>query len=448
MHKIPFDSSRIPKLRAATLGAVTAAIIASLASAENGQIAPSSIEVDGDMFANALEQGLQGAGFVDWVADPDEPNLGSNCVDERSVVQCNEANVSAREGGQGSWNGVRLLDGLGDSDDVYLGGSKFDQPETWVVGPGNVGSTKYDANEIYLANNDDFLYFAMLRYGNNGSTTFDFEFNREAPRPEDQADPSKPYVPYRSVDDILLVFELSGSGKSGSVAVLGFSWDGAQWVEFEIPADTVREINDTAIPAPPWGTRDQKGSWGASDLRRFTFAEVGLKIGPGGIQLPVDPDNCSQSAWVGPRTRASPQFTSDMKDAFPIVEYEFSGLAVAAAKTAESAQNLTMTTSAIVEGNTNPAMQWQVFNGQTQTWENITGQTGSSLVMANDDPQWTYPYASTTIVDSPFSVGGSQFVGHLLETRVRVSATQTTGGSSCTLDSNAVTLKQIVGVDP
>ena len=45
------------------------------------------------------------------------------------------------------------------------------------------------------------LFFGMERSGNNGTTAFDFEFNRNAP--------VSTYVPSRSVGDVLFTFEMS-----------------------------------------------------------------------------------------------------------------------------------------------------------------------------------------------------------------------------------------------
>ena len=371
---------------AAGAGLLLAAWV-SWAEGESGQIGTESIEIDGDMFATELAaDALEALAPLDWVDDASEPNSGSDCVQDDGIVLCNEPGVSARPGGTGTWHGARVLDGFGGHDDVFLGGSMFDDTNTWAVGLGNVGSSKNDASEVFLANSDDRLYFAMQRFGNNGTTAFDFEFNQ------------------------------------------------------------------ANVAGPPWGNRDDKGNWGSRDLARFTFAEVSVPIGAGGLEVPVDGSDCSMSAWVSIRTRPSNEFTSAMKDAFEIIEYEFSGLSVAAMKTGESAADLTMTVTGVVEGNA--SLQWQARDPDTSAWVDLAGETSSTLVVAHDDAQWeaaldhSVVVGDAFVVEDPVSGAELAFVGRLLRSQVRLVASQTIQTTTCTLESSPVTLQQIVAVDP
>ena len=107
-------------------------------------------------------------------------------------------------GGAGHWNGVRIVDGIDGADqDIFLTGGKENDLSTWNIGPGTVGSSKYDITQAYLANNQQSLFFGMERRGNNGTTAFDFEFNVLAPNP------ATPLVPTRSVGDVLFTFEMN-----------------------------------------------------------------------------------------------------------------------------------------------------------------------------------------------------------------------------------------------
>ena len=440
----PSIRARICLPVAAGAGLLLAAWV-SWAEGESGQIGTESIEIDGDMFATELAaDALEALAPLDWVDDASEPNSGSDCVQDDGIVLCNEPGVSARPGGTGTWHGARVLDGFGGHDDVFLGGSMFDDTNTWAVGLGNVGSSKNDASEVFLANSDDRLYFAMQRFGNNGTTAFDFEFN--------QAPPTSAYVPTRTPGDLLLVFELDGSGKSGSVEVFGYRWLSGDWSAIPLPADTLRAINQANVAGPPWGNRDDKGNWGSRDLARFTFAEVSVPIGAGGLEVPVDGSDCSMSAWVSIRTRPSNEFTSAMKDAFEIIEYEFSGLSVAAMKTGESAADLTMTVTGVVEGNA--SLQWQARDPDTSAWVDLAGETSSTLVVAHDDAQWeaaldhSVVVGDAFVVEDPVSGAELAFVGRLLRSQVRLVASQTIQTTTCTLESSPVTLQQIVAVDP
>ena len=60
----------------------------------------------------------------------------------------------------------------------------------------------------------------MERRGNNGTTAFDWEFNRLAPTGS-----APNYIPNRSEGDILVTFEMQGSGGSGSATPFRFVFD-------------------------------------------------------------------------------------------------------------------------------------------------------------------------------------------------------------------------------
>src|SRR5688572_4887885 len=148
-----------------------------LRAAVSGNIDPLAIEIDAsaNLYPNS---GLPG--MVDWVKDSLPNTDPASLID--SVATGIIPNVTGAAGGSGHWHGVRIVDGIaGNDQDIFLTGGKENDLSTWNIGPGSVGSSKYDITQAYLANNDETLFFGMERRGNNGTTAFDFEFNRLAP---------------------------------------------------------------------------------------------------------------------------------------------------------------------------------------------------------------------------------------------------------------------------
>ena len=285
--------------------------------AVNGNIAPSAIEIDTPDTANLYPGGSSAACPVgsgtDWVKDC-APNTDAASL-TNSVATGLIPGVTGKAGGTGHWHGARIVDGVAGSDqDIFLTGGKEDDVSTWNVGPGSVGSSKYDATQAYLANNQTDLFFGMERRGNNGTTAFDFEFN--------QAEPPGgigTYIPTRTVNDALLTFELQGSGGSGSASAHYFRWNGSAYVAQALPSGTVASINDsTNTPAAPWGHVNDKGAWVGGNLARFEFGEAK-------VPLSVLPNVsvCGGSAYVQLRTRSSSTSTSDLKDASKIFDFQF-----------------------------------------------------------------------------------------------------------------------------
>ena len=278
-----------------------------------GNIDPAIIEIDAsaDLYPNS---GLPG--MVDWVKDS-LPNTDSPSLVD-SIATGIIPNVTGASGGAGHWNGVRIVDGIaGNDQNIFLTGGKENDLSTWNIGPGTVGSSKYDITQAYLANNNQTLFFGMERRGNNGTTAFDFEFNRLAPNP------STPLFPTRSVGDVLFSFEMSGSGNSGSAVPHYFLWNGAKYVE-QIPAppSLISSINTSETPAAPWGYVNSKGDWALGNLLRFGFAEASVSLQEAfpGFDL------CNGARFfVQVRTRSSVSDTSDLKDTTKIFEFLFGG---------------------------------------------------------------------------------------------------------------------------
>lgn len=301
--------------------------VASVTSDLTGNIHPGAIQIDGPSAGADLFPGtgtpLNVGATLDWVADS-LANSGTGCLDEEGNATCIEPGVTGAAGGTGHWNGVRIVDGIGGADEnIFLTGGKENEFETWNIGPGSVGSSKYDIVQAYVANNQDMLFFGMERRGNNGTTFFDFEFNQLAPGSE--GCPANTQIPCRSEGDVLFGFEMQGSGGSGSATPYIFTWDGTAFVP-GTPTGMVSSINTLATTAGgPWGHVDSHGDWVLGPLDRFQFAEAAAPIA-----LLPGVDACGGEAFVQVRTRSSATDTSDLKDTTRIFHYQFLNLSAEA----------------------------------------------------------------------------------------------------------------------
>ncbi len=302
-----------------------------------GNIAPAAIEIDQPNTANLYPGGSDADcdpfnSGTDWVKDcnanTDTPAL------ESSIATGIQPGVTGKTGGTGHWNGVRVVDGFGGGDqDIFLTGGKEDDVTTWNVGPGSVGSSKYDATQAYIANNQTDIFFGMERRGNNGTTAFDFEFNQSPP-----VSGVGSYLPKRTEGDVLLTFEMQGSGGSGSATPHVFKWSGTKYVEPTTPVSgMVASINDsTTTAAAPWGHVSGNAGWTGGNLNRFEFAEAAVPLS----ELP-GVDSCGGKAYVQVRTRSSSTSNSDLKDATQIFEYLFRQPTAAATLATNCSQQFT-----------------------------------------------------------------------------------------------------------
>lgn len=319
-------------LRLSMVGMLVVVLVPTSASGENGNIGTNQIEVlnDGNLYpqpatgcsGNAFNQTVTG---FDWVKD---------CLQNLTLTV--GQNAAAQKG---HWNGFRVLDGIGGADqDIFLTGGKENDHETWNPGPGSVGSSKYDITQAYLANNDDNAYFGMERRGNNGTTAFDWEFNKYAPDPNG---PFPDYVPNRSEGDVLLTFEMKGAGNSGSATPFRFVYDDpditgdpnnppdgvAADTDFDgvyvsVGIDGINAvINNDTIPSAPWGAVSSQGAWTTDALERFKFAEARVPLTLLGIEEGAVCEEISRFVQV--RTRASSTENSDLKDLTKIFSFDF-----------------------------------------------------------------------------------------------------------------------------
>src|SRR5262245_46085288 len=206
--------------------------------------------------ASVLPSAVCNGGNVDWVVDSepntDTPNNPLAAGSDGIAVGINPG-ISGVAGGKGHWYGKRIIDGLNQADqNIFLTGGKENDLSTWNVGPGSVGSDKYELSQAYIALRNDAvnpgtgeIYFAMERSGNNGTTAFDFEFNQLPPDPNDPRNQTSSglVIPTRTVGDVLFTFEMKGSGTSGSATPNVFTWNGSAYVP-GTPQGVVTSINN------------------------------------------------------------------------------------------------------------------------------------------------------------------------------------------------------------
>jgi hypothetical protein len=330
------------------------------AQTNDGNISPLSIEMDKN--ANLYPSSTSVADWVkDSLANTDPPSLVKSVA--TGVIPGTTGAVA-----KGHWNGIRIVDGIASGDqDIFLTGGKENDTSTWNVGPGSVGSSKYDITQAYLANNQTSLFFGMERRGNNGTTAFDFEFNQMAPNS------ATPLIPKRTVGDVLFTFEMNGSGSTGSATPHYYLWNGTAYAERSLPAGLFSSINTTTVPAAPWGYVDSKGDWTTGSIPVFSFAEASVNIASAFPNF----DACNTSAFVQVRTRSSSTATSDLKDTTKIFEFKFAGPTAKATLDTNCSQQFTYSSagSKDTDGGTNLTYAWD-FKPPTGVTLNGTGLTG------------------------------------------------------------------------
>lgn len=392
-----------------------------IAGAVSGNIHPAIIEHDANVYPGGsaadctpLETGS------DWVADC-AANTDTATLQD-SIATGLIAGLTSKAGGTGHWKGVRIVDGIaGDDQDIFLTGGKENDTATWNVGPGSVGSAKYDATQAYLANNQSTLYFGMERRGNNGTTAFQFEFNQEPPSA------STPYIPTRTQNDKLFVFLMSGSGSSGSATPLTYSWDAtnSEWDSFSLPSIKATINENTTTPAPPWGHVDTHDGWTGGNYNRFEFAEAEALIS----QAFPDFTGCANTAYVQIRTRSAIRDGSDLKDTTKIFPFVF-GQPEAAATLATDC-TATFTYNGAGSKNSTGSV-----GGVTYDWDiDVSPATatlsggGVSVVDATAGEYTSTSESGTVTVTFPTGVNA-----------VDVTLTNTVSEGGCTDDSNTLTV--------
>jgi hypothetical protein len=413
-------------------------LVPMIAKSQSGNINPNSIQIDTNAnlypkhpanntetpcTATALDTTILNSGATaDWVKDC-LANTDTDPDTTDSIAVGLTPNVTSATGGTGHWEGVRVIDAVAQADqDIFLTGGKENDLTTWNVGPGSVGSSKYDITQAYIANNQSFIFFGMERRGNNGTTAFDFEFNQNAPAN------SGTYLPTRTIGDVLLTFEMQGAGNSGSATPHVFIWDGTTYVEQNLnslPAGLVTSINDTTVPPAPWGYVDSKGNWVLTpNIDRFQFAEaqVPLSILPG-------VNGCGGAAYVQVRTRSSATATSDLKDTTKIFKYLFGGPTAAGLLTAlcdlqigyDGSSSTDSSGKTVAQGGNITSFSWQ--------FQKLTGSDPTS------DSSWTNQGSPVTGISGTFTASSAG--------TYRAKLTITEGGAAActnTITTNSATV--------
>jgi hypothetical protein len=344
-----------------------------LVSAQSGNIAPDAIEIDvsADLVPGTNPSNVKNSGTgatKDWIGDPFANTDTPDYTD--SIATGLIPGLTSAPGGSGHWKGVRVVDRVASGDtDIFLTGGKENDTSSWNVGPGSVGSSKYDITQAYIANNTASVFFGMERRGNNGTTAFDFEFNI--------AGTAGGYIPTRTVGDRLLTFEMQGSGGSGSATPHAFHWNGSAFVEDDISglANLFTSINNSDTTPEPWGYVDSKGNWVLSpNIPRFEFAEAQVPLSLIGTGV----SGCGGAAFVQVRTRSSSTDNSDLKDTTKIFRYVFGGPSAGAQLTPQCGHHIAYdgSTSKNASGGTsNLTYAWQFQQNSsadgTGTWSNV-----------------------------------------------------------------------------
>ena len=431
-----FASRRRP--RAIALLSTSFLLLAALAAPAVWSIdggVSTAIEIDGTKAAdlypgnNTCDDPFTG-NSLDWVKDCEATVANPKLVADAGVV-------AGKPGATGNWNGVRIVDGIdGGDNDIFLTGGKENDTSTWNVGPGTVGSSKYDATQAYLANTQSELFFGMERRGNNGTTAFDFEFNQKAPAAGEN------YIPTRTLGDVLLTFVLNGSGNTGSAEAHYFTWTGSAYEEQDLPASAKASINDSQnTRSAPWGHVNSKGVWDGSKLSRFEFGEASVPL-----SILSGVDACGGKAYVQLRTRSSATDTSDLKDTTKIFEYEFPSVTVTAAKQNPNATDQSVEVAATATGASGLTYEWEKSHNGTD-WSAIAGASGDTLTYKSfeaDDPSPT----ATGAFAIASGDGSGNYVGKVFVVHVRVTAKKAVANTTCKGTSAPVTVKKVLAVDP
>jgi hypothetical protein len=346
--------------------------------AQSGNIAPNAIEIDtsANLVAGDPDSNLRNPGTFtkkDWILDGLPPALGEPPPDYTDSIATGVIpGLTGANGGNGHWNGLRVVDRVASGDtDIFLTGGKENDTSTWNVGPGSVGSSKYDVTQAYIANNTASVFFGMERRGNNGTTAFVFEFNA--------AGTAGGYIPTRTNGDRLLTFEMQGSGGSGSATPHAFHWvsSSSTFVEDDISgqANLFTTINNSDTAPEPWGYVDSKGNWVLSpNIPRFEFAEAQVPLSLIGTGV----SGCGGAAFVQVRTRSSATAGSDLKDTTKIFKYVFAGPSAGAQLTPQCGLHIAYDGSASKNasgGTSNLTYAWQFQKNSaadgTGAWSNV-----------------------------------------------------------------------------
>ena len=224
-----------------------------------------------------------------------------------------------------SWTpGVLVMDDepSGSNDDAFGKGSKEDTAVPALVA-GSIPPNKSDLKHfgVFTERNSDgaFLHLFWTRGQDpSGTTLMDFEFNRE------KCDPSDPgasvcsangVTPVRTVDDLLLTYELSQGGTVPNFFLyrwLGSAADGACEASNKYPCwgtKTALAGGATVTGSINTSTIDGSDSDGLGELEPRTFGEASVNL-----DAIFDPSACESFGSAYLKSRSSDSFTAALKD--------------------------------------------------------------------------------------------------------------------------------------
>ncbi len=215
-------------------------------------------------------------------------------------------------------NLVTVNDAASGTGDNSLSAAEDDWSPTHTLG--NIQPNKSDLTRIRVASEKvgarDFMYLAWDRVSDpSGNVAVDFELNAQ-PQPVLPA-PGLDWELNRTVDDLLLTFELVGGGTIPEISL-------RRWV-----ASGSRELCDTNPSTPCWGPRvllsataTPAAEGSVNPGRDITFGEMAIDLGLAGIFKPAQ---CTSFASVYAKSRSSGSgFNSQISDLVEPVETSIS----------------------------------------------------------------------------------------------------------------------------
>jgi hypothetical protein len=289
----------------------------------------------------------------------------------------------------------------GSADNSFTQGTKEDTALP-ITETGSIPPNKSDLKTfgVYSEKNNgvNFVHLYWTRVQDpSGTTNMDFELNQRActpgQAPADADCAPNGVTPIRSVDDILITYDLS---KGGTVPILGFrEWTGTAWgafVDLSAAGKAIGSINTTAILAA-----DADGL-GALSARTFGEASVNLD------QI-FEPGVCRAFGSAYLKSRSSDSFTAALKDFIapePINVSNCGGLTIVKDAIPDDAQQFSYVTSGAFSGSFSLEDDG-VGDGNTTTFTNLNA--GTYLVTEDGETGWVLTNITCTAGGATYQIG-------------------------------------------
>jgi hypothetical protein len=229
-------------------------------------------------------------------------------------LKAEDANCIDWLDGSGGVRGKKKKDHLsGATDDSFGEGTSEDDPVPTPV-DGSIPPNKSDLSwfgvNTETAGGEQFLQLFWSRVQNpKGTTNMDFELNKLGCFPEEdeiEGCSTNDVTPRRTVDDLLITYELSKGGTFPAISI--WKWNGSNWVgPNELSTeDAIGSVNRKTIlqaDANDIGANKDGG------LDPFTFGEASISF-----DALFPPGTCGGFGSAYLKSRSSDSFTSAMKD--------------------------------------------------------------------------------------------------------------------------------------